>query len=153
MTYEKQKLQGAGHQNDAIPNFFLPLPTHSLSNKKVLSTYNLKNYSLSQDWMLSLARSVNKDNNWDIRFHVQSTGKTQRNISNLNMTVWEMTMGPNRDVMNAEEVSGWLRIPKSTLYKLCSEGQIPCAKIGKHWRFDRAVMEGWFKRMVRERID
>ncbi|MBW2644241.1 MAG: helix-turn-helix domain-containing protein [Deltaproteobacteria bacterium] len=36
------------------------------------------------------------------------------------------------DVMNVDEVAKWLRIPKSTLYKLCSEGQIPCTKIGKH---------------------
>ena len=59
-------------------------------------------------------------------------------------------MRSNRDVLNAKEVSTWLRIPKSTLYKLCSEGQIPCTKIGKHWRFDRAVVESWFENRVRE---
>ena len=75
------------------------------------------------------------------------------NSETLNLTIWEMSMESNRDVMNADEVSGWLRIPKSTLYKLCSEGQIPCAKIGKHWRFDRAIVESWFKRMVREKIE
>jgi len=56
----------------------------------------------------------------------------------------------NKDVLNAKEVSTWLRIPKSTLYKLCSQGQIPCTKIGKHWRFDRAVVESWFENRVRE---
>jgi excisionase family DNA binding protein len=61
-------------------------------------------------------------------------------------------MGTDREVLNADEVSGWLRIPKSTLYKLCSEGQIPCAKIGKHWRFDRAMVKLWFEKRVRERI-
>lgn len=59
-------------------------------------------------------------------------------------------MRSNKDVLNAKEVSTWLRIPKSTLYKLCSQGQIPCTKIGKHWRFDRAVVESWFENRVRE---
>ena len=62
-------------------------------------------------------------------------------------------MYPNNDVMNASEVSEWLRIPKSTLYKLCSEGQIPCTKIGKHWRFDRAVVESWFRKRVKEGME
>jgi len=62
-------------------------------------------------------------------------------------------MGSDRDVLNADEVSRWLRIPKSTLYKLCSEGRIPSVKIGKHWRFDRAVVESWFQKRVRERIE
>ena len=29
------------------------------------------------------------------------------------------------DVLKVEEISKWLRIPKSTIYKLCLEGQIP----------------------------
>jgi len=62
------------------------------------------------------------------------------------------TIGADREVLNADEVSSWLRIPKSTLYKLCSEGQIPCAKIGKHWRFDRAMVKSWFEKRVRETI-
>jgi excisionase family DNA binding protein len=62
------------------------------------------------------------------------------------------TMGTDREVLNADEVSSWLRIPKSTLYKLCCEGQIPCAKIGKHWRFDRAMVKSWFEKRVRETI-
>ena len=45
------------------------------------------------------------------------------------------------DVLTADEVAGWLRIPKSMLYELCQEGQIPATKIGRHWRFDRAIVE------------
>ncbi|UCF86207.1 MAG: helix-turn-helix domain-containing protein [Desulfobacteraceae bacterium] len=62
-------------------------------------------------------------------------------------------MGTHQDVLNADEISSWLRIPKSTLYKLCSEGKIPCAKIGKHWRFDRTSVESWFKRRIRATIE
>ena len=59
-------------------------------------------------------------------------------------------MNYGEEILNVNEVSRWLRIPKSTLYKLCSKGEIPCTKIGKHWRFDKAVLEYWFDRRVRE---
>jgi excisionase family DNA binding protein len=49
------------------------------------------------------------------------------------------------NVLTADEVAQWLRVPKSTLYKLCQEGQIPAAKIGRHWRFDRAVVAAWLQ--------
>jgi len=61
--------------------------------------------------------------------------------------------GNNNSVMNINDVSTWLRIPKSTLYKLCNEGQIPCTKIGKHWRFDRKVVESWFEEKMRKQLD
>ena len=57
-----------------------------------------------------------------------------------------------KDIMTANEVSEWLRVPKSTLYKLCSEGRIPCAKIGKHWRFKRKAVETWFEKKVNKWI-
>ena len=58
----------------------------------------------------------------------------------------------DKDVINTDEVSEWLRIPKSTLYKLCNEGRIPSTKIGKHWRFDRALVESWFNKRIMERV-
>ena len=27
---------------------------------------------------------------------------------------------------------------------MCSERGIPCAKIGKHWRFDKKLIDEWF---------
>ncbi len=53
-------------------------------------------------------------------------------------------------VLTAKEVADWLRIPKSTIYKLCSEGRIPAKKIGRHWRFDRVTLEEW---LVEQEID
>lgn len=47
------------------------------------------------------------------------------------------------DVLNADEASTWLKIPKSTLYKLCSDGELPAAKVGRHWRFHRESLEKW----------
>jgi len=52
-------------------------------------------------------------------------------------------------VMDISEASNWLKIPKSTLYKLCSEGKLPVTKIGKHWRFHRETLEKWFLEKLR----
>ena len=46
-------------------------------------------------------------------------------------------------MLNAEEASAWLKLPKSTLYKLCTEGKNPAAKVGRHWRFHRETLEQW----------
>ena len=55
----------------------------------------------------------------------------------------EQRHGQHDEVMNADEASAWLKIPKSTLYKLCSDGELPAAKVGRHWRFHRETLERW----------
>ena len=55
----------------------------------------------------------------------------------------EKQRGLQDAVMNADEASAWLKIPKSTLYKLCSDGELPAAKVGRHWRFHRDTLEKW----------
>jgi excisionase family DNA binding protein len=44
-----------------------------------------------------------------------------------------------------EEVCQYLRIPRSSLYKLALEGRggIPCQKVGRHWRFRKAAIDRW----------
>jgi excisionase family DNA binding protein len=54
------------------------------------------------------------------------------------------------DVLKIEEISKWLRIPKSTIYKLCLEGQIPGKKIGRHWRFIREDIESWLRNRIKK---
>ena len=46
-------------------------------------------------------------------------------------------------VMTVEEVAEYLRIPRSSLYKLAQEGRIPCQKVGRHWRFRREAVDRW----------
>ena len=55
-------------------------------------------------------------------------------------------MTPEKEILTVVEVSEWLRIPKSTMYKLCADAQIPCLKIGKHWRFRREAVRTWFQK-------
>jgi excisionase family DNA binding protein len=47
------------------------------------------------------------------------------------------------EVMNGDEAAVYLKMPKSTLLKLCSEGQLPGVKVGRQWRFHRDALEKW----------
>lgn len=47
------------------------------------------------------------------------------------------------DVLTIDELATYLKVSKSTLYKLAQEGKIPGQKVGKHWRFHRDVIEQW----------
>jgi excisionase family DNA binding protein len=50
------------------------------------------------------------------------------------------------EVMTVEEIAQYLRIPKSSVYKLAQEDRIPCQKVGRHWRFHRVAIERWLAR-------
>ena len=47
------------------------------------------------------------------------------------------------DVLTIEELSVYLKIPKSTLYKLVREGKVPSQKVGRHWRFRKVAIDRW----------
>ena len=49
------------------------------------------------------------------------------------------------DVLTIEELAAYLKIPKSTLYKLVREGNIPSQKIGRHWRFRKGAIDHWLE--------
>ena len=46
-------------------------------------------------------------------------------------------------IMTIDEVADYLKIPKSTVYKLAQEGKLPCQKVGRHWRFRRETIDQW----------
>lgn len=50
---------------------------------------------------------------------------------------------PDNEILTVLEVAHFLRVPKSTVYKLARLGQLPASKIGKHWRFLRRDIHDW----------
>lgn len=46
-------------------------------------------------------------------------------------------------VLTIDELSVYLKVAKSTLYKLAQEGKVPGQKVGRHWRFHRAAIDKW----------
>ena len=49
------------------------------------------------------------------------------------------------EVLTIDELAIYLKISKSTLYKLAQEGKLPGQKVGKHWRFKRDVIDHWLE--------
>ena len=54
-------------------------------------------------------------------------------------------MADTDEFWTAEEVSMYLRIPQSTIYKLAQDSVLPGFKVGKHWRFRRDTIINWIK--------
>ena len=50
------------------------------------------------------------------------------------------------NVLTIDELSAYLKIPKSSLYKLAQEGKLPGQKVGRHWRFHLDAVDEWLKR-------
>ena len=48
-------------------------------------------------------------------------------------------------VMTIEELATYLKISRSTLYKLAQEGRLPSQKVGRHWRFRRDAVDRWLE--------
>jgi len=49
------------------------------------------------------------------------------------------------EILTIEETSQFLKVGKTTLYRLAREGKIPAWKIGREWRFLRNELIKWAK--------
>ena len=55
------------------------------------------------------------------------------------------------DILNIKEVSDYLKIPVSTVYKLAQDGKLPAVKVGKHWRFMKRDLDHLFEKKLADR--
>lgn len=59
-------------------------------------------------------------------------------------------MAANRDdIMTMDELAEYLKVSKSTLYKLAVESKLPGQKVGKRWRFHRRAIDDWLRQVER----
>lgn len=49
-------------------------------------------------------------------------------------------------MMTLEEVAKYLRLHRTTVYRLAREGVIPGFKIGSQWRFNKTRVDQWMAR-------
>lgn len=56
-----------------------------------------------------------------------------------------MDTGQTSTVLTIEDLATYLKISKSTLYKLAQEGSLPGQKVGRHWRFHRKAVDQWLR--------
>jgi excisionase family DNA binding protein len=52
-------------------------------------------------------------------------------------------MRPEAKVITVGELAEYLRVHRSTLYRLLKKGQLPGFKIGSDWRFNVEVIDKW----------
>lgn len=50
------------------------------------------------------------------------------------------------EILTIDELRDYLKVSKSTLYKLAQEGRIPGQKVGRHWRFRRQAIDRWLEK-------
>ena len=46
-------------------------------------------------------------------------------------------------VLTVGELSDYLRVHRSTIYRLLKKGQLPAFKIGSDWRFNTEAIDQW----------
>jgi two-component system, response regulator, stage 0 sporulation protein F len=49
------------------------------------------------------------------------------------------------EIMTAQELSTYLKITTTTIYKLAQQGEIPSFKIGSEWRFKKELVDRWLE--------
>jgi len=49
----------------------------------------------------------------------------------------------NKDYMTISEVSVYLKLPEESVYKYARTGKMPASKVGRHWRFERNIVDAW----------
>jgi excisionase family DNA binding protein len=48
--------------------------------------------------------------------------------------------------MNVREVSAYLRVHPSTIYRMVKQRQIPAFQVGSEWRFNIETIDRWCRR-------
>src|SRR3990170_2095864 len=51
----------------------------------------------------------------------------------------------NGRVLTLDEAASFLKVSKSTLYKLLESGKLSARKLGRAWRFNRSELEAWLR--------
>ncbi len=58
---------------------------------------------------------------------------------------------PETELLAVADVAELIGVKESTVYRWCSEGKLPCLKIGKHWRIRREALEDFLRQSERPR--
>jgi excisionase family DNA binding protein len=50
---------------------------------------------------------------------------------------------PEPKVLTVSDLSNYLRVHRSTIYRLLRNGQLPAFKLGSDWRFNIEMIDEW----------
>jgi excisionase family DNA binding protein len=48
-------------------------------------------------------------------------------------------------LLTLEELANYLRVTEKTVYRLLDRKSIPATRVGRQWRFDQDLIDGWLK--------
>jgi excisionase family DNA binding protein len=54
-----------------------------------------------------------------------------------------------KELLSAEDVAALMGVKESTVWRWCREGNLPCLKVGKHWRVRWEALEDFLRRSER----
>ena len=54
-----------------------------------------------------------------------------------------------KDLLSAEDIAALMGVRETTVWRWCREGNLPCLKVGKHWRVRREALEDFLRRSER----
>jgi excisionase family DNA binding protein len=54
-----------------------------------------------------------------------------------------------KDLLGVEDVAELMGVGQATVWRWCREGNLPCLKVGKHWRVRRKALEDFLRRSER----
>ena len=75
--------------------------------------------------------------------HTDTSVVMNNEVSTATVIQTEEATAREGEILTVTEVARFLRVPKSTVYKLARVGELPASKIGKHWRFLRRDIHEW----------
>lgn len=75
--------------------------------------------------------------------HADTSVVMNNEVSTTTASQAEEATAREEEILTVMEVARFLRVPKSTVYKLARVGELPASKIGKHWRFLRRDIHEW----------
>jgi excisionase family DNA binding protein len=83
---------------------------------------------------------------WTLKFlnrHADTSFVMNNEVATATAIQAEEADARDGEILTVMEVARFLRVPKSTVYKLARVGELPASKIGKHWRFLRRDIHEW----------
>ena len=54
-----------------------------------------------------------------------------------------------KELLSAEDIAEMIGVKETTVWRWCREGNLPCLKVGKHWRVRREALEAFLRRSER----
>ena len=61
-----------------------------------------------------------------------------------------MARSTEKGLLSAEDVAQLMGVKETTVWRWCREGNLPCLKVGKHWRVRREALEDFLRQSERQ---